>query len=50
MAICFYILPDDIFDEKEISQSAKLLYALILRLTQQKGYCWASNDYLSEKI
>ena len=33
---------------KNISNGSKLLYAEITALTNEKGYCWANNEYFSK--
>lgn len=43
-------LPAVVFDDKVIGSTGKLLFALISSLTESHGYCWASNDYLAEKM
>lgn len=35
-------------NDKNIPQGAKLLFAEILTLSKEKGYCWATNHYFSE--
>lgn len=46
----FSVIPTEIIINKEISSTSKLLYAVISSLTNEKGYCWASNKYLGELI
>lgn len=46
----FSIIPTEIIINKEISSTEKLLYAVISSLTNEKGYCWASNQYLGDLI
>jgi len=44
------ILPNKVLFDSELSSTAKLLYTLISSLCAKKGYCFASNKYLSEKL
>jgi biotin operon repressor len=46
----FSVIPTDVMINKEISSTAKVLYGIISSLTNEKGYCWASNKYLGELI
>lgn len=46
----FSVIPTEIIINKEISSTSKLLYAVISSLTNEKGYCWASNKYLGDLI
>ena len=45
----YLILTADVLNAK-ISANAKLLYAVISGLTNNKGYCYASNDYLAHQM
>lgn len=47
----FYsIITHDVLYDENLTSNEKLLYATITGLTKQKGYCYASNDYLAEKM
>ncbi|MDD2496404.1 MAG: helix-turn-helix domain-containing protein [Tissierellia bacterium] len=46
----FSVIPTEVMINKEISSTAKILYGIISSLTNEKGYCWASNDYLGELL
>lgn len=47
----FYIvIPATVAYDMNLSANAKLMYGLISGLTNEKGYCWASNKYFAEKI
>lgn len=44
------ILPNSILYNSDISSTAKLLYVCISSHCAEKGYCWATNKYLAEKM
>lgn len=44
------VLTAPILESTEVSDGAKLFYAQVSRLTNVKGYCWASNRELSEVL
>lgn len=55
MAGCFgpsyyAIITGPVLDNRELSASAKLLYASITSMTVQTGYCWAGNKALAERF
>lgn len=45
----YLIITSEVLQAK-ISSNSKLLYAMISGLTNEKGYCYASNKYFSEKL
>ena len=42
----YSIIPTEVMLNNEISSTAKITYGIISSLCNEKGYCWASNDYL----
>lgn len=45
----YIVIPTPIYDDETLKDSAKLLYGLISSLINEKGYCFASNEYLAIK-
>ena len=48
MATYFPLNPSGALQNKDLSDGAKITYALILGLANRFGYCFASNGYLAE--
>jgi len=44
----YSILPSSVMYDKRLSDGAKILYAIILSLANNKGLCDATNDYLGD--
>lgn len=46
----YSIIPTKILNNKELKANAKLLYSMVLSLSFQKGYCYATNNYFAERL
>ncbi len=44
------VIDDSIVKSNKINSTDKLVYGVIKALTNNKGYCYASNDYISKKV
>ena len=44
----FYLIPSGVLTHDKLTDGAKMTYALILGLSNQYGYCFATNESLSE--
>lgn len=44
------VLPANVRYHRDLSQTAKLLYAEVSALAQANGYCWATDAYLAETL
>lgn len=44
----FAVITGPVLDDRALSDSAKLLYGRITSLADREGYCWATNEYLSQ--
>lgn len=46
----YSVVPASVRDDLDLRPTAKVLYIELSALVQNKGFCWASNKYLADKI
>ncbi|WP_311516254.1 conserved phage C-terminal domain-containing protein [uncultured Anaerococcus sp.] len=46
----FYIIPKNVFEDRRLTPSQVMVFAEIYQLSRKKGYCYASNTYLTGKM
>lgn len=46
----YIIVTHSVYADKTLQDGAKLLYGLILSLSQKDGFCYADNNYLAETL
>lgn len=46
----YIIVTHSVYSDKTLQDGAKLLYGLILSLSQKDGFCYADNNYLAETL
>ncbi len=46
----FTQIPNDILFNSELNIYSRVLFGIILSLSRENGYCYASNEYLAERI
>ena len=46
----FAVIPAPVLYSKSLKANSKLIYGIISSLTSKEGYCYASNNYLSDQI
>lgn len=46
----YWVLPNEVLFNKDLSDKQKLLFCLISSLCAEKWYCWATNKFLWEKL
>ncbi|WP_241210666.1 helix-turn-helix domain-containing protein [Brachyspira hampsonii] len=44
----YTIIPSNVRHDKRLKSLSKLIYGEIAALTNDKGYCWANNNYFAE--
>jgi len=46
----YAVIPNEILSDKELSSSEKLLVGVLISLSNKTGYCFASNQYISDTL
>jgi len=46
----YAIIPNEVLSNKELTSSAKLLIGVLVSLSNKNGYCFASNQYISDVL
>ena len=46
----FIIIPENIYRDERLSPRAVLLYGLVWAFSNERGFCWASNAALAERL
>ena len=46
----FVIIPMSVKERRDLSANAKLLYGEIMALARRKGFCYATNQYIAERM
>lgn len=44
------ILPNKVLFDDTLKPNAKLVYVFVSSLCAEKGYCWASNQYIADQF
>ena len=44
------VIPATILFDNKLYDRDKIIYAIVSNLTHERGYCWATNKYLAEKL
>lgn len=50
ISTAFVRVPVSVLADAELSVSARLMFALVLGLSHQSGFCWASNAYFAQSL
>jgi hypothetical protein len=46
----YSVIPTEVMLSEKLSSTSKIVYGIISSLTNEKGYCWASNKYLGDLL
>lgn len=44
------VIKDEIVEHKKLNSTDKLVYGVIKALSNDKGYCFATNDYIGKRV
>ena len=43
------VINDNVIEDKELNSTDKVVYGLVKALSNDKGYCFATNDYIGKR-
>jgi len=44
------VINDNVIEDKELNSTDKVVYGLVKALSNDKGYCFATNDYIGKRL
>ncbi len=44
------VINDNVIEDKKLNSTDKVVYGLVKALSNDKGYCFATNDYIGKRL